>query len=244
MFKKKKNKKREEQFIDDEIVVSMGDVSKTIQNKEVIQDDEIAVSMGDVAKAIQNKEAIQDDDIDYDEEWAINEEDEQEVIDELDEETDDDFEELEIPVPLETEIKEDINSTAETIEDTIDSPDLKERTKFVPKKELDDYFEEGKKKSKKLKTKKKKEKKLSKRQQKKSREFADIKDRRIFRYENKKYNKVEDFIKYLNNHYLNIDEIAKEVMNDENFYGWISKKSGVFDESLQKFKEIKEKIEK
>ncbi len=34
------------------------------------------------------------------------------------------------------------------------------------------------------------------------------------------------------------------LLADEKFYEWISKRSGVFDESLEKFKEIKEKIEK
>ena len=49
------------------------------------------------------------------------------------------------------------------------------------KKDLGEFFEEGKKKSKQLETKKPKEKRKSKRQLKRAREFADIKDRRIFR---------------------------------------------------------------
>jgi hypothetical protein len=71
-----------------------------------------------------------------------------------------------------------------------------------------------------------------------------IKDQKIYRYNNKKYTKVEDFITYLNAHYLDIEDIAREVLDDENFFGWVNKNSGMFQQSLKQFKEIKEKIEK
>ena len=95
----------------------------------------------------------------------------------------------------------------------------------------------------KIKKTKTKTKKRLKEQPKQDREFLDLEDKQIFKYEKKKYIKVEDFIKYLNEHYKDIDKIAKIVLDDEDFYGWVSEKSGVFHESLQKFKEIKENIE-
>ncbi len=65
----------------------------------------------------------------------------------------------------------------------------------------------------------------------------------MFRYNNKKYTKVEDFITYLNEHYLDIEKISEEVLDDENFFGWINKNSGMFNQSLKEYKEIKVKIE-
>ncbi len=109
-------------------------------------------------------------------------------------------------------------------------------------KDLNEYFEESKSK-KELKKDKKKQKK-SKRQKKKDKDLQDIKDRKMFKFNGKKYTKVEDFIVYLNEHFLDIDEIAKEILEDENFYGWVSKNSGIFEDSLKEFKKIKEIIEK
>ena len=86
-------------------------------------------------------------------------------------------------------------------------------------------------------------KKKSRRKSKKEQLEQQIKDQKLFRYNNKKYTKVEDFITYLNAHYLDIDVIAREVLDDENFFGWVNKNSGVFQQSLKEFKEIKEKIE-
>lgn len=129
--------------------------------------------------------------------------------------------------------------TDQLIEDLIEDTNGDE-----PKKDLSLFFENDTKKAKKLKIKEKKPKKESRRSKKKEREFQDIKDRKLYKYNNKKYTKVEDFVKYLNDHYLDIDDIAKEVLDDEHFYGWINKNSGIFEQSLVKFKEIKEKIEK
>ena len=112
------------------------------------------------------------------------------------------------------------------------------------KKELSSFFEASKKDNRKIKEKPAKEKRKSKRKQKKETEFSNIKDQKVFIFRGKKYSKVDDFIKYLNNHYLDIDKVAEEVLADENFYGWLSKKSGVFNDSIKQFKEIKEKIEK
>lgn len=112
------------------------------------------------------------------------------------------------------------------------------------KKDIDIYFTESKKNNKKLKKDPIKNKKISKRKQKKDLSFLDLRDQKVFRFRNKKYFKVEEFIKYLDDNFLEIDQIAKEVMNDENFYGWVSKKSGIFDDSIKRFKEIKDKIAK
>lgn len=125
--------------------------------------------------------------------------------------------------------------------------DLKEEPKN--KKELSAYFEESKTKNKKLN--KAEKKALSKsnhkgkknKASKKDKLQEDIKNQKAFRYDGKKYTKVEDFIAYLNAHYLDIEEIAEEVLEDENFFGWINNNSGVFAKSLKEFKEIKAKIE-
>ncbi len=119
------------------------------------------------------------------------------------------------------------------------------------KKELSTYFEENKEKTKKLKRVDKKAlKKASKednekqhRKSKKEKIQEDIKNQKVFRYDGKRYTKVEDFVTYLNEHYLDIEKISEEVLEDENFFGWVNKNSGVFSKSLEEFKKIKAKIE-
>jgi len=117
------------------------------------------------------------------------------------------------------------------------------------KKELSTYFEASKDNSKKSKRKDKHHKKdikkgkKTKKQSKKDKLEEDVKNQKLFRYEKKKYTKVEDFITFLNEHYLDIDKISGEVLDNENFFGWISKNSGVFNQSLKEYKEIKAKIE-
>lgn len=112
-------------------------------------------------------------------------------------------------------------------------------------KDMSAFFEDSNTKTEKLKIKDKKRKKpkKTKKQSKKERNLEAIKDQRVFRFRGKRYQKVEDFIGYLNQHYLDIDEIAQEVLDDENFFGWVNKKSGVLDVSLQEYKEILAKIE-
>jgi len=259
VFKSKK-KKFEEQFIEDEIVVSTSKKTKIFKKttKEPISEpveeeyvyDEIVVSMSDIASVVEKKTEEQSQDIkeeiEDDEGWGVPEQDDSELIEEDD---------SELVIPEKSEQNLDPEPVIEEQGETNESPTedgksdeledyVPSNNQFVPKKELGEYFEEDRKKSKKLRVKDKKDKKQSKRQLRRAKEFADIKDRRIFRYDNKKYNKVEDFIKYLNDHYKDIDDVASEIMNDENFFGWINKKSGFFDDSLKKFKEIKEKIEK
>lgn len=117
-----------------------------------------------------------------------------------------------------------------------------------PKKELSTYFEESKESNKKLSKKEQKanikDKKSKKNKKSKRDELAeDIKNQKVFRYDGKKYSKVEEFITYLNEHYLDIDKISEEVLEDENFFGWVNKNSGVFAKSLKEFQEIKTKIE-
>jgi len=109
------------------------------------------------------------------------------------------------------------------------------------KKDLSTFFKEDKKKNKKLRNKKTKD---SKKPTKKHKELQDVKDRKVYKYKKKKYTKVEDFVKFLQDHYIDMDDIAKIVLEDENFYGWLGKRSGVLEQSLKDYKEIKEKIEK
>ena len=69
-----------------------------------------------------------------------------------------------------------------------------------------------------------------------------MKKRRAYKYKRKKYIKVTDFIKFLNENYLDLDEIADKVLGDENFHGWLKKRSKRFDESIDEFKDIMETI--
>lgn len=71
----------------------------------------------------------------------------------------------------------------------------------------------------------------------------DMINQKVFKYRKKKYTKVEDFITYLNEHYLDIEQISKELLNNKNFFSWINKTSGMFNQSLKEFIEIKDKIE-
>lgn len=115
------------------------------------------------------------------------------------------------------------------------------------KVDLNEFFEASKE-QKKLKRRDKKqysrkELKRRKKRQTRSRVPDDIRDQKVFLFRKKRYKTVEDFIKYLNDHYLDIDDVASEVLADENFFGFVGKKSGVFPQSLQEFREIKKKIE-
>lgn len=112
------------------------------------------------------------------------------------------------------------------------------------KKELSSYFKDSKKQNKKLRTTPIKEKRKSKRIKKRETDKYNVKSQKVYVFRKKKYSKIEDFITFLNGHYLEIDKISQEVLDDEKFYGWLSKKSGVFDDSIKQFKEIKDKIEK
>ena len=53
---------------------------------------------------------------------------------------------------------------------------------------------------------------------------------------------MNSFIEFLDNNYLDLDEIATNILNDENFHGWLKKRSKRFDESVDDFKDIIEKI--
>lgn len=112
------------------------------------------------------------------------------------------------------------------------------------KKDLISFFEDSKRDNSKIKEDHIKSKKKSKRQIIKEIELSNIKNQKMYVFRNKKFIVVDDFIKYLDSHYLEIDKIAGEVLNDELFHGWIRKNSGIFEESITLFKEIKDKIEK
>lgn len=127
-------------------------------------------------------------------------------------------------------------------------PEIEKQPEEEKKVDLNSFFEASKTTNKlKRRDRKKYSKKELKRRKKRAsrtRTSEDIKDQKIYKFRKKKYIKVEDFISYLNDHYLDIDDVAHDVLADENFFGWISKKSGMFDYSLQQFKEILAKIEK
>ena len=122
-----------------------------------------------------------------------------------------------------------------------------EKTKGEQKK-FEEYFEQGRAEQSELeikekpKKKQKKPKKLRRKKQRDIEDFEDVKKRRAYKYKRKKYTKVVDFIKFLNENYLDLDEIADKVLGDENFHGWLKKRSKQFDESIEEFKDIIETI--
>lgn len=114
------------------------------------------------------------------------------------------------------------------------------------KVDLNSFFEASKQQNKLKRSERKKysKRELKRRKKRQNRRISEeIKDQRVFKFRKKKYKDVEEFISYLNDHYLDIDDVARDVLADENFFGWVGKRSGVFPQSLSKFKEIKEKIE-
>ena len=222
MFKKKKKK---EVIFEEEIVVATSKEEPKSEEKEVIEEVE------------KETETIQEVNI-IDDEFEIEvPESEQLVVGKFTYYDNDPTTECAVD---EDEIE--ITSLKEAKVNKEEKEDLEEDAK--DKKELSSYFEKSKKDNKKIKEKPIKEKKKSRRQKNKETQFSNIKDQKVYIFRNKKYTKVEDFINYLNNHYLEIDVISQEVLDDERFYGWLSKKSGVFEDSINQFKEIKEKIEK
>lgn len=116
------------------------------------------------------------------------------------------------------------------------------------KKQFDEYFEQGRatqselEKEKPKSKKQEKPKRIKRKKQKEIEDFDDIKKRRAYKFKRKKYTKVEDFITFLNDNFLDLDEIADTILADENFHGWLKKKSKRFDESISDFRDIIEKI--
>lgn len=254
MFNSKK-KKRKKNFVDDEIVV--GEVSlKSEEKMEIVKDliqevkqetedktgkSSIAVfpemENGPLNLGVEERiQAIEDDEKIFETSVNFEEENSELIINSQDTEE----EHIVNMKPLYTEDDIEEEPCEDNEEDT--SP-FAEASKEGTKKDMQRYFDKGMKKSKKLKKTKEKKSKKSKKQQRMEREFDEIRDQRFYLFEKKKYKKVDDFISYLNKHYKEIDQIAQKLLADEKFYEWISKRSGVFDESLEKFKEIKEKIE-
>jgi hypothetical protein len=109
------------------------------------------------------------------------------------------------------------------------------QTRGVEKEvKVDKSEQEKQKKPKKAKRRKRKEKTIE--------DFEDAKKRRLYKYKRTKFRKVEDFIDFLNENYLDLDEIAEKILTDENFHGWLKKRSKRFDESIDEFKDIVEII--
>ncbi len=144
--------------------------------------------------------------------------------------------------------KEPTVETTTIVEENILAPEIDENA-VEEKVDLNSFFEASKQKNKKLKRRdrkqySKKELKRRAKRKKKGKGIEQLKDQNIYKFRRKKYKTIEDFISYLNDHYLDIDFVARDVLADELFLGWLSKKSGVFNKSLKEFKDIKEKIEK
>ena len=222
MFKKKKNK---QEILEEEVKVA---TSK--DEIEVIEEEVKVATSKDAIEVIEEEVEVVLD---------INMDDE--LVEEIPEETE------ELVVGNFTYHDSDPNNECsvdddETLDVVESERDDKEDNK--DKKKLSSYFEDSKKDNSKIKETPIKETRKSKRLKNKEADFYRVKNQKVFVFRNKKYFKVEDFIKYLNSHYLEIDKISQEVLDDENFYGWLSKKSGVFEDSIKQFKEIKEKIEK
>lgn len=122
-----------------------------------------------------------------------------------------------------------------------------EAAKESDKKSLKEHFKQNRAAQKELKLEKSiqkqsKKRRKSKRKQREIEDFDDIKKRRAFKYKRKKYTKVEDFINYLNENYKDLDQIAENILNDENFHGWLKRRSKRFDESIADFRVIIEII--
>ena len=154
-------------------------------------------------------------------------------------------EEHELKKEKETKKKKKRRKDKTQIEENIEEPKDPES-----KKDLSVFFEEGKDKTQKLKRKDKKALKKERKSKdkphhknKKEQLLEDVKNQTVFKYNGKKYTKVEEFITYLNEHYLDIETISEEVLADENFFGWVNKNSGIFATSLKEYKEILKKIE-
>lgn len=152
---------------------------------------------------------------------------------------------------VEMQSPEDLDIDEEALNDEISPADTslipQDEGKIVSEdKDLKKYFDsDAKKVAKKLAkkpAKKTKAKRTSKRAFKQKQVYDDIQNQRVYKFRGKKYSKVEDFIKFLNDNYLDIDQISKEVLDDKAFYGFIAKKSGVFDASIKRFKILKEEI--
>lgn len=129
-----------------------------------------------------------------------------------------------------------------------EAPIITEQQKKNGEKNFEEYFEQGRAEQNELekeetpKKKQKKPKKIRRRKRKEIEDFDDVKKRRAYKYKKKKYTRVVEFIKYLDDNYLDLDEIADKVLSDENFHGWLKKRSKKFDESINEFKDIVETI--
>jgi hypothetical protein len=111
-------------------------------------------------------------------------------------------------------------------------------------KALSKFFEADKKKSKKLYNKDEKPKKRRRKNKDKEIDFTDAKEENRYRFGKRKFVHVDHFVSFLTQNYLEIEDIAKLVLKDEKFHGWISKRSGKYPYAFKEFKDIKTKIEK
>ncbi|MEC9484737.1 MAG: hypothetical protein UMR38_02530 [Candidatus Izemoplasma sp.] len=74
---------------------------------------------------------------------------------------------------------------------------------------------------------------------------ATTSQKRKYRIKKKKFKSIDDIISYMNDHYLEIDNIAETLLEDSTFFGFLKKKNAhQYEESLALLNVLKEKIEK
>lgn len=246
MSRRRRNRQRAEEEVKETVQETPQQTIEEVfkQGVEINTDDYDETPIEEVVEKIET-EHKQDLDIYFDKEEMVLD-DKKELVEEV---------EKEVSVVVEEkqeEVEQPVEKPEEPVQEEVTLPrnrkkrrkqKRKEATEQLIEQKQEEVKEESKDKPTDSKTVKPVEKKVSKRQLRKQQDFEDIKDRKIFKYKNKKYSKVEDFIKYLNDNFLDIEKIAEEVMKDENFLGWVSKKSGVFKESMEQFNALKEEIE-
>ncbi len=113
--------------------------------------------------------------------------------------------------------------------------------------DIDAFFteDEGLKKDKPKKRKRKKKKHKHKKESKQETAMAKTATKRKYRLGKKKFKSTEDILEFLNNHYLETDNIAETLLEDKYFYGFLKKKnSRRYEESVAILNVVKEKIEK
>lgn len=162
-------------------------------------------------------------------------------------EPEDNIDEQKPNVSIESTENDQPNVVTETAEEVVTNEIINDESIEIEQPTIENQNENQEVVEEEKETKKKKKKPKKKKKEKKTKKDKDlqaIKDRRMFKFKKRKYTKIEDFIKYLNAHYLDIDDISKEVLESEFFHGWLSKNSGKYQESILELKKIKEKIEK
>lgn len=140
---------------------------------------------------------------------------------------------------LKKEKKRNSNGKNPLAEKAEDKTFIAPKNNNINKKNLEEYFEKSKRKNQKLLM--KGYKKSTKRKQE---EPNAVRNGTAYVFRASKYYTVEELIVFLDEHYLELDIIAKEILDDADFHKWLNEKSESFEESIYHFKELIEIIEK